>query len=105
MIARLQSAQPATGKGWEMDAIASTVIGGTSLMGGVGSVTGVLLGAAIMGVIRNGLVLMQVSAFWQECIIGAIIVLAAVIDRIKNKKDDPLCGMRREARRPMMADP
>ena len=86
MIARLQSAQPATGKGWEMDAIASTVIGGTSLMGGVGSVTGVLLGAAIMGVIRNGLVLMQVSAFWQECIIGAIIVLAAVIDRIKNKK-------------------
>ncbi len=85
LVARFNSAQPATGKGWEMDAIASTVIGGTSLSGGVGTVLGVLIGAVIMGVIRNGLVLMQVSAYWQDFIIGGIIVLAAVVDRIKNK--------------------
>lgn len=85
LVARFYSAQPATGTGWELDAIASTVIGGTSLMGGVGSVLGVLIGAAIMGVIRNGLVLMRVSVYWQDFIIGSIIVLAAVIDRVKNK--------------------
>jgi ribose transport system permease protein len=85
LIARFYSAQPATGDGWELDAIASTVIGGTSLMGGVGSVLGVLIGATIMGVIRNGLVLLKVSVYWQQLIIGAIIVLAALIDRLKNK--------------------
>lgn len=85
LMARFYSAQPTTGKEWELDAIASAVIGGTSLMGGVGSVLGVLIGATIMGVIRNGLVLMKVSVYWQDFIIGAIIVLAAVIDRIKNK--------------------
>ena len=85
LVARFYSAQPSTGQGWELDAIASTVIGGTSLMGGVGSVLGVLIGAAIMGVIRNGLVLMKVSVYWQDFIIGSIIVLAAVIDRMKNK--------------------
>ena len=85
LIARFYSAQPSTGTGWELDAIASCVIGGTSLMGGVGSVLGVLIGATIMGVIRNGLVLMKVSVYWQDFIIGSIIVLAAVIDRMKNK--------------------
>ena len=85
LIARFYSAQPSTGTGWELDAIASCVIGGTSLMGGVGSVLGVLIGATIMGVIRNGLVLMKVSVYWQDFIIGSIIVLAAVIDRVKNK--------------------
>ncbi len=85
LIARFYSAQPSTGQGWELDAIASTVIGGTSLMGGIGSVLGVLIGAAIMGVIRNGLVLMKVSVYWQDFIIGAIIVLAALVDRLKNK--------------------
>jgi ribose transport system permease protein len=85
LIARFYSAQPATGEGWELDAIAASVIGGTSLMGGVGSVLGVLIGATIMGVIRNGLVLLKVSVYWQQLVIGAIIVLAAVIDRLKNK--------------------
>jgi ribose transport system permease protein len=85
LIARFYSAQPATGDGWELDAIAASVIGGTSLMGGVGSVLGVLIGATIMGVIRNGLVLLKVSVYWQQFVIGAIIVLAAVIDRLKNK--------------------
>ncbi len=85
LVARFNSAQTSSGEGWELDAIAAAVIGGTSLMGGSGSVLGVLIGAAIMGVIRNGLVLMRVSAYWQTAIMGLIIVIAAVIDRIKNR--------------------
>jgi len=85
-VARFQSAQADSGKGMELDAIAAAVIGGTSLMGGEGSVAGVLLGAIIMGVIRNGLVLMQVSSYWQELIIGTIIVLAAILDVIRSRK-------------------
>lgn len=88
LVARFQSAQAAMGEGWELDAIAAAVIGGTSLMGGSGSVIGVIIGAAIMGVIRNGLVLMKVSPYWQTAVIGAIIVLAAIIDRLKNRKAD-----------------
>jgi ribose transport system permease protein len=84
-VARFQSAQADAGKGMELDAIAATVIGGTSLMGGEGSVAGVLIGAVIMGVIRNGLVLMEVSSYWQELIIGSIIVLAAIIDIARNR--------------------
>ncbi|MCE5256200.1 MAG: ABC transporter permease [Spirochaetaceae bacterium] len=85
LIARFNSAQSDTGNGWETDAIAAAVIGGTSLSGGAGSILGVIIGAAIMGVIRNGLVLMKVSTYWQTAIIGIIIVLAAVLDRVKNK--------------------
>ncbi len=86
LVARFSSAQTSSGDGWELDAIAAAVIGGTSLMGGSGSVVGVLIGAAIMGVIRNGLVLMRVSAYWQTAIMGLIIVLAAVIDSFKGRK-------------------
>jgi ribose transport system permease protein len=85
-VARFRSAQADAGKGKELDAIAAAVIGGTSLMGGEGSVVGVLIGAVIMGVIRNGLVLLQISPYWQELIIGAIIVLAAVLDIVRNRK-------------------
>jgi len=85
MVARFNSAQTSMGVSWELDAIASAVIGGTSLMGGLGSVIGVLIGATIIGVIRNGLILMKVSAYWQTLIIGTIVILAAVIDRVKNK--------------------
>ncbi len=86
LVARFSSAQTSSGEGWELDAIAAAVIGGTSLAGGSGSVIGVLIGAAIMGVIRNGLVLMRVSAYWQTAIMGLIVILAAVIDRVKNRK-------------------
>jgi len=86
LVARFNSAQADTGKGWELDAIAAAVIGGTSLAGGSGSVLGVLIGACIMGVIKNGLVLMRVSSYWQTAIIGIIIVLAAVLDRVKPKR-------------------
>jgi len=85
LVARFSSAQSAAGEGWELDAIAAAVIGGASLAGGSGSILGVLIGASIMGVIRNGLVLMRVSVYWQTLVIGAIIILAAVIDRERDK--------------------
>jgi ribose transport system permease protein len=85
-VARFESAQADSGKGMELDAIAAAVIGGTSLMGGEGSVVGVLLGSSIMVVIRNGLVVTGVSSYWQELIIGAIIVLAAVLDVVRSRK-------------------
>ena len=86
LVARFNSAQADTGKGWELDAIAAVVIGGTSLAGGSGTVLGVVIGACIMGVIKNGLVLMRVSSFWQTAVIGVIIVLAAGLDRLKSRR-------------------
>jgi ribose/xylose/arabinose/galactoside ABC-type transport system permease subunit len=86
LVARFNSGQPDTGKGWELDAIAAVVIGGASLSGGSGSVLGVLVGACRMGVIRNGLVQMQISSYWHMAIIGAIIILAAVLDRAKRRE-------------------
>jgi ribose transport system permease protein len=84
-VARFNSSQADTGKGWELDAIAAVVIGGASLSGGSGSVLGVLIGACIMGIIKNGLVLMKVSSYWHTAIIGIIIILAAVLDRARRR--------------------
>ena len=80
LTARLNSAQPIAGINYELDAIAATVIGGTSLLGGQGSVVGTLIGALIMGVLRNGLNLLGVSSFVQQVVIGAVIILAVLID-------------------------
>lgn len=85
LSARLVSAQPTAGMSYELDAIAAVVIGGASLMGGVGTVTGTIIGAFIMGVLRNGLNLLNVSPFWQQIAIGVVIVLAVYIDQIKRK--------------------
>jgi len=85
LVARFNSAQADTGKGWELNAIAAAVIGGTSLSGGAGSVLGVLIGACIMGVIQNGLVLMHVSSYWQTAITGVIIVLAAALELARRR--------------------
>ncbi|HTX66673.1 MAG TPA: ribose ABC transporter permease [Opitutaceae bacterium] len=80
LTARLNSAQPIAGLGYELDAIAAAVIGGTSLMGGQGSIVGTLLGAFIMGVLRNGLNLLGVSSFVQQVVIGAVIIAAVLFD-------------------------
>ena len=80
LTARLNSAQPIAGINYELDAIAATVIGGTSLLGGQGSVVGTLIGALIMGVLRNGLNLLGVSSFIQQVVIGAVIILAVLLD-------------------------
>ena len=78
LTARLNSAQPIAGMMYELDAIAATVIGGTSLMGGEGSLGGTLVGALIMGVLRNGLNLLGVSSFLQQIVIGGVIVGAVL---------------------------
>jgi ribose/xylose/arabinose/galactoside ABC-type transport system permease subunit len=85
LASRFNSAQPDTGKGWELNAIAAAVIGGTSLAGGSGTVLGVLIGACIMGVLGNGLLMMGVRSHWHQSIIAVAIVLAAVLD-VKTKK-------------------
>lgn len=82
LTARLNSAQPIAGMMYELDAIAATVIGGASLMGGEGSLAGTLLGALIMGVLRNGLNLLGVSSFVQQIVIGAVIVGAVLVDTV-----------------------
>ena len=83
LVARLGVAQSSAGFGYELDGIAAVVIGGASLMGGEGSILGVVLGAAIMGVIRNGLVLLNVSAYWQKAVIGAVLLAAIVLDQLR----------------------
>jgi ribose/xylose/arabinose/galactoside ABC-type transport system permease subunit len=80
LTARLNSAQPTAGTMYELDAIAATVIGGTSLLGGEGTLVGALIGALIMGVLRNGLNLLNVSSFFQQVVIGAVIIGAVLID-------------------------
>lgn len=80
LTARLNSAQPIAGMMYELDAIAATVIGGTSLMGGEGTVVGTLIGALIMAVLRNGLNLLGVSSFIQQVVIGSVIILAVLVD-------------------------
>lgn len=86
LTARLDSAQPIAGIMYELDAIAATVIGGTSLMGGQGKLSGTLLGALIMGVLRNGLNLLLVSSFLQQLIIGAVIIVAVLVDTQMKKQ-------------------
>jgi ribose transport system permease protein len=82
LTARLNSAQPIAGMMYELDAIAATVIGGTSLMGGQGTLAGTLIGALIMGVLRNGLNLLGVSSFLQQIVIGAVIIGAVLVDTL-----------------------
>ena len=86
VTARLDSAQPNAGISYELDSIAAVVIGGTSLAGGRGSIIGTVQGALIIGVLNNGLVLLNVSPFWQQVVKGAVILFAVAIDRIEIKK-------------------
>ena len=81
--ARLESGQPQGGQGYELDAIAAVILGGTSLSGGAGSIVGTLIGALIIGVLDNGLVLMNVPFFYQLIIKGAVIIAAVLLDRVR----------------------
>lgn len=86
LVAKLNSAQSTAGLDYEMDAIASCVIGGTSLLGGSGSVWGTLVGAIIMFVIRNGLNLLNISSNLQKLVLGIVILLAVLADSFRNRK-------------------
>jgi ribose transport system permease protein len=87
VTSRLDSAQPNAGISYELDAIAAVVIGGTSLNGGKGTVLGTVTGAVIIGVLNNGLVLLNVSPFWQQVVKGGVILLAVIIDKAGEKKE------------------
>jgi ribose transport system permease protein len=86
LTARLWSAQPNAALGWELDAIAAPVLGGTSLFGGVGSIGGTVIGAFIIGVLSNGLNLMGVPSYHQQVIKGLVFILAVTVDLLINRR-------------------
>ena len=83
ITSRLNSAQPTAGTGYELDAIAAVVLGGTSLAGGKGRITGSLIGALIIATLTNGLNILNVSSFYQQVVKGGVILLAVLMDRKK----------------------
>lgn len=85
LCSRMFSGQPAAGTGYEMDAIAACVLGGISMSGGIGRISGTIFGAIVIGIISNGLNLMGVSSFWQLVVKGVIILVAIIIDSQKGK--------------------
>ncbi|KAF1048485.1 MAG: Ribose import permease protein RbsC [Herbaspirillum frisingense] len=86
IASRLNSAQPALGQGYELDAIAAVVIGGTSLSGGTGTILGTIIGAFIMSVLVNGLRIMSVAQEWQTVVTGVIIILAVYLDILRRRR-------------------
>lgn len=90
LASRMYSGQPTAGEGAEMDAIAAVVVGGTSMSGGYGKIGGTLIGGLIIGVLNNGLNLLNVNSFWQYVIKGAVILLAVFIDYIRQENKDKI---------------
>jgi ribose transport system permease protein len=86
MVGRVNAGNPNAGLNFDLDSIAATIIGGTSLSGGEGTVLGTLLGALLLGVIRNGLVLLNVSMYWQTIVAGAIIIMVCGLDTLTHAK-------------------
>lgn len=87
VTSRLSSAQPTAGTGYEMEAIAAAVLGGISISGGEGVILNTVIGALMMGIIRNGLNLIKVNSFWQQVIIGLILVLAVARQMYRHRKN------------------
>lgn len=85
IASKLQNGQPGSGNGYEMFAIASTVLGGTSLAGGSGSVARAMFGCAVIAVIKTGMDLLQIYSYWQNVVIGCIIILAVVLDMAQKR--------------------
>lgn len=86
LVGRLGSAQPTAGVGYELNAIAAAVIGGASLMGGIGTVSGAVIGALIMGILSNGFTLLGISSFYQEIALGVVVILAVYLDFLQRGK-------------------
>ena len=86
LSARVNSGQASMGVGFELDAIASAVIGGTSLTGGIGRIPGTIIGSLVLGVVKSGFIFLGVNAYVQEIIKGIIIIGAVVLDVMRNKK-------------------
>src|SRR4029078_1954768 len=87
IAARLTPAQPATGMGYELDAIAAAVIGGTSLSGGEGTILGTVIGAFIISTLTNGLRILSVPQEWQTVVTGGIVILAVYLDIVRRRRE------------------
>ena len=85
--AQLEASHPASGETWEMNAIAAAVLGGTSMMGGIGTISGTIVGAFVIGVINDGMVMCGVSEFWQMVIKGVVIILAVIVDQFQRNME------------------
>ena len=79
-MARLGAAQANAGQSYEMEAVAASVLGGTSVLGGEGGIIGTVLGAIVVAIIRNAIVLLEISTYYQQMITGAVILLAVIVD-------------------------
>ncbi|UCC75890.1 MAG: ABC transporter permease [Anaerolineales bacterium] len=90
MAARLQAAEPVVGLGWEFDAIAATILGGTSFEMGQGGITGTVLGVALIAVLRNGMNVIGVTMAWQALVIGTVMILAIVVDAVLRRRQEGL---------------
>lgn len=90
LSSRLISAQPTEGNGYELEAIAAVIIGGASLSGGSGTIIGTIIGAFILGILRNGLNMLNVSGFWQQVMIGIVVLLAVLIDQRRKRREEKL---------------
>jgi ribose transport system permease protein len=86
MVGRINTGQPIAGQGWEIDAIAATIVGGTALSGGQGTIIGTLIGAALIGVMNNSMVLMSVSMYFQQVFTGLVLIGVVAIDTFKNRR-------------------
>jgi ribose transport system permease protein len=86
LLARMVSAQPMAGLGYELPVIAAAAIGGTSLMGGEGTILGTLMGAALMGILQNGMVLVGIDTYAQQAVTGAVIVIAVTLDQWRQRR-------------------
>lgn len=82
---RMDSGQPSVGEGWLMGAITAAIIGGTSLRGGQGSIAGTIFGALLMAILANGIVLMNVSGYWERIIVGAVVLIAILVDLLRRR--------------------
>ena len=84
----LANASPNLGLGYELDVIAAVILGGVALTGGRGSIGGVVIGAALMGLLRNAFVLLNVSGYWQTITIGLVLIVAVGADSLNRKRED-----------------
>ncbi len=81
----MDAGQPSVGVGWLMGAITAAIIGGTSLRGGQGTIVGTVLGALLMAVLANGIVLLNVSGYWERVIIGGVVLVAVLVDLLRRR--------------------
>ena len=86
--AQIMSGSATTARGWELNVIASVIIGGTSLMGGEGKIRGTLMGVIFLGILVNGMTLMNINEYWQHVVRGALILAAVLINRINERSRD-----------------